>query len=76
MGVTLPLAEMTVQEKLDLMEQLWADLRANGDWESPEWHEVILAKRLKGIEDGTEEILDLDEAWAELEERRRAKPSA
>lgn len=51
-------------------------MRANGDWAPPEWHEVILAKRLKGIEDGTEEILDLDEAWAELEGRRRAKPSA
>lgn len=68
MGITLPLSEMTVQEKLDAMEQLWDDLTAKGkSWEPPAWHGSIVKARMRGIEDGTEEILDLDDAWAELE---------
>ena len=39
MRVTLPLNEMTVPEKLQLMEALWEDLSRNSDaLESPEWH--------------------------------------
>ena len=68
MGITLPLAKMTLEEKLAVMEQIWNDLTAKEKkWEPPAWHGAIVEARLKGIDDGTEEILDLEDAWAELE---------
>ena len=46
MPVTLPLDEMTVAEKLQLMETLWSDLSRHADaLESREWHGEILAER-------------------------------
>jgi len=46
MPITLPLDQMTVKEKLAIMEQLWEDLaRIPGAIESPAWHKEILDER-------------------------------
>lgn len=46
MGIALPLAEMTVEEKLDVMERIGDDLTSKGnDWAPPDWHAVVLALR-------------------------------
>ena len=46
MAVALPLQEMTVDEKLEAMEALWADLsRVPVQFESPAWHQAVLAER-------------------------------
>jgi hypothetical protein len=46
MEITLPLEEMTVKEKLALMETLWEDLaRTPEAIESPAWHKEVLEKR-------------------------------
>ena len=72
MGIALPLAEMTVEEKLDVMERIWDDLTSKGnDWAPPDWHAVVLALRQKGIDDGTDELIDLDTAWADLTAKRK-----
>ena len=53
MPVTLPLSEMTVSEKLQLMEALWADLSRNAEaLESPNWHREILDDRERRIASG------------------------
>ena len=71
MGITLPLAEMTVEEKLEVMEKIWVDLTAGGnDIKPPEWHAVILAMREKSIEDGTDEFIDMKTARAEYYKKR------
>ncbi len=63
----LPLDQMTVEEKLEVMEEIWADLcRKPDDVPSPAWHGEVLADREAALERGEEEILDWDEAKARL----------
>jgi hypothetical protein len=46
MPITLPLDQMTVKEKLAIMELLWEDLaRTPGAIESPAWHKDVLDER-------------------------------
>lgn len=46
--VNLPLSEMTVSEKLDLIEAIWDDIAKNErPLESPGWHAEILGDRQK-----------------------------
>lgn len=46
MAATLPLEEMSVEEKLQAMESLWDDLCGRaGVISSPDWHEDVLAER-------------------------------
>ena len=61
MNITLPLDKMTNEEKLILMEKIWADLD-NNTIKSPLWHESILKKRKNTVENGEETILDWDQA--------------
>jgi hypothetical protein len=70
MTVTLPLNEMTVSEKLQLMEALWADLSRNSDAiESPEWHREILEERERRIETGEARFSDWEQAKADIRKR-------
>jgi hypothetical protein len=53
------LAEMTRQEKLELMEELWADLAAKPDeLESPSWHAEELDATTKRVQTGEEKPID------------------
>jgi hypothetical protein len=46
MPITLPLDEMTVKEKLAIMELLWEDLARTPEViESPPWHKEVLDER-------------------------------
>ncbi|MFM9102645.1 MAG: addiction module protein, partial [Cyanobium sp.] len=46
MAVALPLAEMRVHDKLQAMEQLWADLSQKPEQlASPAWHGEVLRSR-------------------------------
>ncbi len=46
MAITLPLEQMSVEEKLRAMELLWDDLcNEAGGVTSPAWHEEVLAER-------------------------------
>lgn len=67
MNVTLPLDEMTTLEKLEALEQIWAD--RSGDAlgvPSPGWHQDELADRLERVERGDSRFADLDEAKARI----------
>jgi hypothetical protein len=67
---------MSIEEKLQAMEALWADLTRNQeDFESPHWHKQMLDEREQRIESGKESFIDwelakkqlrevLDERWA------------
>jgi hypothetical protein len=40
------IANMTLEEKMEAMELLWDDLRANSsDLSSPEWHAKVIEER-------------------------------
>ena len=76
MNITLPLDQMTVEEKLSLIEKIWEDLRTKEDQiPIPEWHLEILRERQHLVADGKAEFVDLD-AFKKLvdEEIARGRP--
>jgi hypothetical protein len=63
MAITLPLAKMTVEEKIQAMESIWEDLcRKSADVPSPTWHANILKER----EQQGEEFMDWESAKSKI----------
>ena len=70
MPVTLPLKEMTLQEKLAIMESLWDELSRSPDAiEVPKWHREILKQRRKRITNGEAQFADWERAKASIRKR-------
>lgn len=68
MSITLPLKDMTVEEKLQLMEILWDDLSRNADQlQPPAWHAETLAEREAAIARGEERFEDWEAAKRRIE---------
>jgi hypothetical protein len=66
MPVTLPLDEMTVEEKLDALELIWHSLSKNPeDIPLPDWHLEALMQREQLIKDGEAHFLDWEDAKKE-----------
>ena len=69
MSIDLPLEKMTLAEKLETMELLWADMsRKPADLPSPAWHRDILDERRRLVAEGRLKFLDWNTAMAELRE--------
>ena len=67
MPITLPLKEMTLQEKLAVMESLWEDLaRTPEAVESPAWHKDILDERRQRLAEEKSRFIDWQTAKAEI----------
>ena len=63
-------------EKLRLMESQWIEVsRDEGEFESLAWHESALKETARRFADGREEVLDWEQAKAELR-RLQEKQSA
>jgi hypothetical protein len=72
MSIRLPLDEMTVREKLAVMESLWEDLsRSPEDIESPEWHGKTLDERRRRVDEGTARFVDWEKAKADIRDKLR-----
>jgi len=70
--VNLPLSELSIAQKLDLMEKLWADVTQDEKkLKSPEWHETVLRDREEAFETGKVSVLD----WEEAKKRIKKKTS-
>jgi len=68
MNISLPLNEMTVEEKLQLMETLWDDLRHHADQMSPpDWHGELLAVREAANARGEDTFEDWETARQRIE---------
>jgi hypothetical protein len=64
---TLEIQQMPRQEKLRLMEMLWADLsRDEAEFESPAWHADALRETSERRARGEETVLDWEDAKAKL----------
>ena len=64
------LDQMTVSEKLALMERIWDNLsRRPQDVPSPEWHGEVLAERKAAVREGKSEFVEWDGAKRRLRER-------
>lgn len=72
MSIDLPLNNMTLVDKLEAMEALWADIsRKPADLPSPSWHKDILDDRRQLVAEGKLEFLDWDIAIADLRKELR-----
>jgi hypothetical protein len=70
MPTTLPLDQMTRDEKLRLMEALWADLSRHADTlELPAWHAQALRETEQRMAEGKEVAVDWETAKSELRQR-------
>ncbi len=63
MSITLPLKQMSAEEKIRIMESIWDDLcDTAGSTLSPDWHGNVLADRKAAVLANEEEILDWEAA--------------
>jgi hypothetical protein len=68
MEITLPLDQMTVEEKLRAMEAIWADLSRNAESiPSPAWHGEVLREREERVRSGQEKPIPWERAKRELQ---------
>jgi len=67
----LEIQQLPRQEKLKLMEMLWADLsRDEAELESPVWHAEALRETAERRARGEEPVLDWEQAKAKLRSGR------
>ncbi len=63
----LRLEEMSLPEKLQLMEALWQDLSRKEEMiESPDWHREALEERERLVASGEARFIDWEQAKAEI----------
>mgnify|MGYP006266414529 CR=1 FL=1 len=68
MSISLPLKEMTIEEKLEIMEAIWDDLSQHADeMPPPAWHGELLEEREAAIVRGDETFEDWDIAKQRIE---------
>ncbi|MCQ8119458.1 addiction module protein [Methylomonas rosea] len=72
MNVTLPLKEMSLAEKIGMMEELWKDLSSQAaGYSTPDWHGHLLAERKRLAESGEIGFTDWETAKREIQDRIR-----
>ena len=72
MTATIDLQQMSVPEKLRLMEDLWRDLsKDERNLASPVWHGAVLAAREKKLASGEDKLVDWETAKRELRAKLR-----
>ncbi len=63
------ITNMTLEEKLATMEQIWDDLCQHQNVNTPEWHQDVLQNREKNHLAGQEEPVDWQQAKLEIRKR-------
>jgi putative addiction module component len=67
MNISKPVEEMSVTEKIQLMESLWNELCHNADnIQSPAWHEAVLAERAESLQKGEDAFQDWESAKSDI----------
>jgi Putative addiction module component len=70
MAVNLPMDQMSIEEKLQVMEAIWADLSRDPEGvESPGWHKEALEETQKRIESGEAVFSDWEKAKISIRDR-------
>jgi hypothetical protein len=70
MHFSIPLEQMSLEDKLQAIEEIWADLAGTPEKiPSPSWHADVLRAREKRISEGTSHFLDLPEAKKAVREQ-------
>lgn len=72
MHITIPLEKMSATDKLQAIEEIWADLSmVSEDVPSPAWHADVLRAREERISNGQSRFLDIAQAKAAVREQIR-----
>jgi hypothetical protein len=67
MNLTLPLKEMTIAEKIGVMEEIWCDLSNSGmSYSPPAWHDRILEERARLANSGEVGFTDWEAAKKQI----------
>ena len=66
MSIKLPLDQMSMPEKLEVMESLWRTCRDPAELPSPDWHRRVLADRKRLADEGKVEFIEWEEAVSRL----------
>ena len=67
MALTLPLRDMSLNEKFMAIEMIWDDICHNSaDFPSPAWHEAIIEERDKKIATGEDKLIDWEVAKKQM----------
>ena len=67
MNATVDLRQMSLVEKMRLMEDLWLDISKHEDAvPSPEWHGEVLAERERKLASGEDSLVDWETAKRQL----------
>jgi len=70
MQYSLPLQEMSLSDKIRVMEDIWIDLSAKkSGYSPPEWHGDILKERKRRLESGEIGFTDWEVAKKEIRKR-------
>lgn len=70
MNFSIPLDKMSVEDKLQAIEEIWADLVDTPEnIPSPSWHADVLKAREKRISEETSRFLDVAEAKNAVKEK-------
>ncbi len=70
MQSTININNLSREEKLKVMEEIWEDLsRDEEEVESPNWHQEALKETERRLSSGQEKIVDWQVAKKELRER-------
>ena len=66
MSLEISLDNLSVAEKVQLLERVWDDLcRETGNVRSPDWHRAVLDERRRRLESGEASV----SSWADAKER-------
>ncbi|MAO58204.1 MULTISPECIES: addiction module protein [Alloalcanivorax] len=69
MTISLDLDQMSIEEKLRVLEALWVDLseKAPDSIPAPQWHKDVLEERANSVEEGKSHF----SAWPDAKKRIR-----
>jgi len=75
MIATLPLQDMTIEDKISTMEILWNDIsKREEEYPSPDWHKEVLEAREDSLSQGHSKFEDWEdvkkEIWAAVHENK------
>lgn len=70
MELVIPLEQMSIEDKLQAIEEIWSDLAAAPEnVPSPSWHADVLSIREKRISEGNACFLDIADAKTAVKEK-------
>jgi Putative addiction module component len=69
MSASLEIGQMTIEEKLQVMESLWADLCARASVAMPQWHRDTLDYRQRLVDQGKAQFIDWETAKEQIRDR-------